>query len=57
MKELLELKEAASLVKYSPAYLAQLAREEVVPAIKRGRKWFFDPDALVEALFTVNTSG
>lgn len=37
--ELLSLKEAATLIPYSPAYLNLLARQGKLPAIKIARNW------------------
>ena len=39
-------KEAAAFLGFSPRYVYQLARDGVLPAKKRGRKWFFSPSAL-----------
>ena len=46
--ELWDVKEAAAFLRVHPEHLRRLSRAGKVPAVKVGRSWRYDPEALRE---------
>lgn len=54
MENMVDTKYMAKVLGYSKARICQLAKEGKIPAVRRGRKWFFKPGLVIGAMTEPN---
>jgi len=55
MSQLLNTYQAAELLDYHPQTIRDLARQGLIPAVKRRQKWFFETKKLLNWFHNGNT--